>query len=144
MYITKDIYFIHCEEDFLSYIQKHTADYNMNLDNPNPCIFTPDFPLEEIVEEVKKRIPSNDRLCYGFFEDTYVFQYDDCGRVENRPVDFFKVIAFDQENSGLITMYPAKECEELPSINLNYMAPKTYQKKKTLSQIEKFNRRYKR
>lgn len=130
------------EEAFLEHIEKHTADYNMDLDNPNPCIFVPDFPLKSVVSEVKKYIPSDNKLCFGFFEDTYVFQYDGCGRDHNKLVDYFKVIAFNEEDPRLITMCPSTGCEPYPSVDLNYMIEKEKPKVKTLSQIEKFNQRY--
>ena len=130
------------EEDFLEHIQKHTANYNMNLEHPNRAIFAPDFPLESVVQEIKKYIPSDKRLCYGFFVDTYVFRYDECGRYFHKIVDYFQVICFDDGQNHLITMYPAYNCENLPFIDLNYMKEKEKPKVKTLSQIEKFNRRY--
>ena len=38
---------------FLEHIQKHMADYNQDLENPNEFIFTPDFPMDKVLNEVK-------------------------------------------------------------------------------------------
>lgn len=130
------------EDKFTNHILKHTADYNMNLDNPNSSIFKSDFPIENIIQEIKKIIPSNEALYYGFFDNTYVFKYNECGRDKNRLVDYFKLICFHDDNN-LITMYPSENCENLPFIDLNYLN-KEKPKIKSLTQIEKFNRRYKR
>ena len=130
------------EEDFYHHVERHTADYNRDLDDPNPSIFAPEFPLDEVIKEVKTYIPSENKLCYGMFEDTYVFRYDECGRDHNRLVDYFKVISFNDDESHLITMCPSDHCEELPFIDLNYMRKEEKPKQKVLSQIEKFNRRY--
>lgn len=141
-YMMKQIAEFH-EEDFMEHVQRHTADYNRDLDYPNMAIFAPDFPLEDVIQEVKRYIPSEKRLCFGFFEDTYVFQYDACGRDFHKLVDYFQVVCFDDEEHHLITMYPSNNCENLPSIDLNYMKPEEdHPKVKSLSQIEKFNRRY--
>ena len=130
------------EEDFRKHVERHTADYNMDLDDPNPSIFVPDFPLDEVIEEVKKYIPSNKRLCFGMFENTYVFRYDECGRDKNKLVDYFKVICFNDDETHFITMCPSNYCEELPYIDLNYMKQVEKPKQKVLSQIDKFNQRY--
>ena len=48
------------DDEFLKHVERHTADYNMNLDNPNSSIFASSFPLENIIEEIKKLIPTSD------------------------------------------------------------------------------------
>ena len=67
------------EEDFKDHIKKHTADYNQHFDEPNKLIFNPDFPLDAIIEETKKYIPSAKKTHPGFYEDIYIFKYDQCG-----------------------------------------------------------------
>ncbi len=130
------------EERFREHVNRHTADYNMELDDPNPSIFVPNFPLDDVIEEVKKYIPSDYRLGYGMFENTYVFRYDECGRDKNKLVDYFKVICFNEDESHFITMCPSNYCENLPFIDLNYMRQEEKPKIKVLSQIDKFNQRY--
>lgn len=133
------------ESDFLCHIQKHTADFNKDLDNPNSSIFNSEFPINQVIENIKNYIPSSKRLLTGFYEDTYVFKYDYCGRENNKITNFFKVVCFHDTNN-IITMYPSLNCEELPYINLNYLIETTNKeiiKVKKLSQIDKFNQRYK-
>lgn len=132
------------EEDFKNHIKKHTADYNRFFDEPNKLIFNPDFPLNDVIEEIKKYIPSSKKICNGFYENIYSFKYDECGRVNNSTVNYFKVIVF-HNTAKFITMYPSNECENLPYIDLNYMIKdKKEPKIKIKSQIEKFNQRYRR
>lgn len=131
------------EDNFLKHILRHTADFNMDLDKPNSSIFVPSFPINKVLEEVKKHIPSEKGLGYGFFEDTYVFKYNECGRNKNKIVDYFKVICF-HENNNLITMCPSEDCENFPYTDLNYLVKEDKLKVKSLSQIEKFNKRYRR
>lgn len=131
------------EQDFLSHIKRHTADYNMNLSTPNPSVFASDFPILKVIEEVKKNIPSDKGLGYGFFDDTYYFKYDDCGREKGKLVDYFKVVCF-HDTFDLITMRPTDECEKYPFTDLNYLIDDNKPKVKTISQIEKFNKKYRR
>ena len=51
------------EKDFLSHMKKHLADYNKDLDDPNPVIFSPDFPIDKVVKELKSIVP-NDKRTY--------------------------------------------------------------------------------
>ena len=129
------------EGKFLEHIKKHMADYNMGLDKPNDNIFAPDFPIEKIVSEAKKYIPSDKGLFPGFLEDDYVFKYDSCGRDRNRVVDYFKVICF-HNTSDFITMCPVYGYERYPYIDLNYIKKDDDIKIKRRSQLDKFNSRY--
>ena len=99
------------EGDFLYHIQKHTADFNKDLDTPNPAIFNTEFPINQVIESIKSYIPSSKRLFTGFYEDTYIFKYDCCGRVDNKSTNYFRVICFHDTNN-IITMYPNIGCEE--------------------------------
>lgn len=134
------------ELDFLFHIRKHTADFNKDLDISNPAIFNSDFPIDNVIETIKSYMPSTKRLFTGFYEDTYIFKYDCCGRVNNKSTNYFRVVCF-HDTSNIITMYPNHGCEELPYIDLNYLNKSTCMtnsKTRTLSQIDKFNQRYKR
>ena len=132
------------EESFREHIKKHEADYNFDVENPNPAIFTPDFPMDNIIDEIKKYIPSNKRMFLGYFDDAYYFKYDNCGRVNNKLVNYIKVICF-HNTVNFITMYPTSEGEKLPVIDLNYLKEKDdHIKVKTMSQIDKFNKRFNR
>lgn len=132
------------ESDFIDHIQKHLADYNMNVDEPNKNIFSADFPINEVIAEIKKHMPSNKRLFAGTYDDTYIFKYNNCGRDNNKSVDYFKVVCFHDTNN-MITLCPSSNCECLPYVDLNYLIRNNeVPKVKRLSQAEKFNQRYKR
>ena len=130
------------EDDFLDHVRKHLADINMDLDNPNKNVFVPEFDLNKVLKEIKKYIPSTNRLCLGFFENIYIFKLDNCGRENNKLVNYFKVVCFNN-TSNIITMVPVSKCENLPFIDLNYLIEKEEFKVKRLSQTEKFYKKYK-
>ena len=132
------------EEDFLNHIKKHLADYNKDLTEPNKNIFVPDFPIQEVLEEVKKYIPSNRRQCGGFWEDSYIFKYNECGRENHRLVNYFKVVCFHDTNQ-MITVCPVEEHAYENTIDLTYMEKKReYKELKKKSKVDRFNRKYKR
>ena len=128
------------EEDFIHHIKKHTQDFNKNLDNPNSSFFTSDFPLIDVINEVKKYIPSNKGLFRGFIEDEYTFKYMACGKYKNKMVDYFIINAFHNTNQ-YITMCPTDNANERNYIDLDYMIKEKVQTKR-LSQIDKFNKKY--
>jgi hypothetical protein len=98
----------------------------------------------EIVEEVKKNISFDMKLSPGFLDESYVFKYDNCGRVNNKLANYFKVICF-KGTKDIITMYPALDCEHLPCVDLNYLIEnKKVNDKKRPSALDRFNQRYKR
>ena len=132
------------EEDFMEHIKKHLADYNSNLDEPNKNVFVPNFPINEVVEEIKKYIPSNKMLCTGFWEDVYIFKYNECGRANNRLVNYIKVVCF-HNTKDFITILPVSDCENLPCVDLNYLIKEDKQPEtRRMSKVDKFNQRYKR
>lgn len=128
------------ESDFLEHIKEHQADYNQDKDQPNTNIFLPNFPINEVIEETKKYIPSNKGLFPGFFENVYIFRYDSCGKENNKLVNYFKVICF-HDTKDYITMVPSSGCEYLPYEDLNYLV-KEEAKFTRKRQIDKFNQKY--
>ncbi len=130
------------EEDFLDHIKKHLADYNMDLEYPNPVIFSPDFPLEVVLKEIKNIIPNDIGTNFSFYNNFYVFKYDNAGRINNKAVNYFRVITLNGTNK-LITMYPLECGENLPYIDLNYLNS-IYQKPrvKVRNRIDEFHNRY--
>jgi len=132
------------EEAFRDHIKKHEADQNIDLDIPNETIFSPDFPIDKIINEIKKYIPSDKRLFPGFFDDIYHFKFDNCGRVNNHLTNYFTVVCF-HNTTNFITMYPGADCQKLPYVDLNYLKEnKDELKENRPSQIDKFNRRFNR
>lgn len=133
------------EEDFRDHIKKHLADFNENDRNISVSYFSPNFPVDKVIGEIKTLIPSDKKLHFRFIEDMYIFKYDQCGRDCNRIVDYFKVFTFNNTQE-FITMCPSTDCENLPYVDLNYLKEKEEPKvlTKRISQIDKFNNRYKR
>ena len=68
-------------EEFKKHIRKHFPGYKANGYERVYGKFLEEFPLDEVLEEVKKYIPNEERgYCFGFYEDCYYFKYDDCGK----------------------------------------------------------------
>ena len=95
-------------DDFIDHIEKHQAKYVMDTDTANLNTFNLEFPLEKVLEEVKKNIPSDKSLFVGFIQDRYTFKYDGCGRINGKLVDYFDVVTF-HNTTDFITMYPTDE-----------------------------------
>ena len=131
------------EEDMVDHIKDHLAYYNPTMEKPDPNVFVPDFPISSVIEEVKKIIPNEKKLCCGIIDDIYVFKYDFCGRDNNRITNYFKVVCF-HDTCNIITIFPIYGVEKLPYIDLNYLVchEDVPAKTKVLSQRDKFNRRY--
>lgn len=121
--------------------------YNQNIEEPNPNLFTPNTDVLKITEEIKKYLLSDKRIYPDFIDDVYIFKYDNCGTVNQKSVNYFKVICF-HNTKNIITMCPVNDNLNIPYIDLNYLNQENIQeqsnpKVKRLSQIEKFNQRYK-
>lgn len=127
------------ESDFLDHVQKHLSEFNAGKEEPNKNIFSSEFPFEKVLEEIKKHFLSSPRLNTGFFEDSYIFKYDGCGRADDRFVDYFRVICF-HNTKNIITMCPVPNMYNVPFIDLNYISE---EKPKKISQIDRFNKRFK-
>ena len=131
------------EEDFIDHIKKHEADYNENDKEISTAFFVPDFPLEKVIEEVKKRMPESVCINHGFSSNYYYFRFDECGRHSDKLVDYFRVGAFNGTDK-LITMFPTDKVMVKDVIDLSYLKEdENTPKVKRMSQIDKFNQRYK-
>lgn len=129
------------EEDFYDHIKRHLSGTEDSINNS--CVFETEFPIKSIVEEMKKHMPSDKRLFWGFYDNIYFFKYDSCGKVDNKTVNYIKVICLDDTNN-IITLCPVVGNDNLPHIDLNYMKEEEFAKVKRISQIDKFNQRYSR
>ena len=130
------------EKDFFENIEKYLENYMSDLNTPNKKVFISDFPIEKVIEETKKYVPSNKCLFSGNYENVYVFKYTNCGKDNNRTANYFKVVCF-HNTQDYITIFPCADCENLPYVDLDYLINTNEMPKvKTLSQIEKFNKRY--
>lgn len=129
------------EKAFREYIKKHLYEHNIDTDEPNESIFKENFPIDEVITEVKKYIPSDKKTCIDFFQNLYTFKFDECGRYKGKVINYFRVKTFNNTQQ-LITIYPATNAENFDYIDLNYLNKKENVKIKTKSQIEKFKERY--
>ena len=131
------------EEDFEQQMRsRFQPDEQRNLKDP---LFAPDFPIDEILVEVRKYIPSPCKLYTGFYDNEYIFRYDGCGTENNKLVDCFKVITF-KDSDKLLEMFPTDkytgmEYNGMP-IDLNYLRKKDNVQclAKTMNHIDRFDR----
>lgn len=138
------------EKDFIEHIQRHLAEYKGYDRQSGDPVFAVGFPIDEIIKEARKYIPSNRKLYTGYYENTYLFRYDGCGRERNETVDYFRVVTFDRSGE-IFEMYPTKGYVDLKPnkepVSLNYMRSVGQPGKpsgpvKQLSRSEKFIQRY--
>jgi len=106
----------------------------------NSAVFNEDFLLEETYYKLRNMLPIEGRMFDNIIESSYIFRYENCGRVGSRRVDYLEVITL-QNSNDIIMIYPYENkerisCEDLTPIKED--VPKV----KRLSQIEKFNQRY--
>ena len=126
------------EERFLDHIKKHL--YGNEEEEKSDLIFDKDFPLDKVIVEIKKNIPSSERLYPGYLNNAYYFKYDNCGTADGEETNYFCVITF-HDTDKIISMYPKKKPMNIPFVDLNYLKE---EKTKRLSQIDKFNKRFNR
>ena len=133
------------EEDLIDHIKKHEADFNMNDKEISRAFFNHDFPIHEVMKEVRKNFKKENIIYSGFIDNTYTFKYDQCGRNRDKITDFFEVVTFS-DTSNIITMYPVQISRNKNYYDLNYLreTKEDHLKEKKLSQIDKFNKRYNR
>lgn len=131
------------EEDFRIHIKKHLANDAINMEEPSNSIFVPDFPIDRVIKEIKKYIPSNKCTYPGGIENMYIFKYDECGRDNYHMTDYFKVYCF-HNTKEFITITPSTIKEiNFSYVDLNYLKKDTKTPVKRKSQIEKFYQKYK-
>ena len=129
--------------EFLKHLRKHLADNTEELEEYSDALFKPGFPILDVILETRKYIPSDKKMLTGYFDNKYVFKYNECGRNGKVICDFFEIVTFDN-TKNYITMYPIIKGEKLPHIDLNYMIEKKEEPKiKRMSQIDKFKQKYK-
>ena len=131
------------EDEAIDHIKRHHGENDETKDGEG--FFMTSFPLEEVLLEVKKYIPSDKAMYPGFGDETYYFKYDNCGRNNRRVNNYFKVVCING-TSDIITMYPINFGEHVPHIDLNYMIPKEKYEDANgpvrNSRIDRFNKRW--
>lgn len=122
---------------------KHVIDNHFNMEDKNKILFTDDFPLYEVYDLIKKRLPHTDVIHSSPITEISYFKYDGCGRINYKSVDFIRVTAMSDSNQ-LITMFPYENKGITPYIDLNpfFLYENDLSRVKVLSQTEKFNQRY--
>lgn len=120
---------------FRNHIQKH-----FTLKTQDNSVFSENFPLEKVLEILPNYLKTPG-LFYDYVADKYIFRLDGVGSAGGMDTDLFKVITI-HGTDHIINMYPTLEGTYTNSIDLNPIFNKGYSRK--LSQIDKFNQRYKR
>ena len=128
------------EEDFKNHVKKHLVGVESE-EEKSKVLFNEDFDFDKIYTEIKKF--KNENLCIyrGFFDKAKYYKYDNCGLVNGKLTDYFRVIEFI-DTGDFITMYPCIPGENLPNIDLNYIKEDKNTNVRRLSRVEKFNEKY--
>ena len=126
--------FNYSDEEFLSHISKHM--YSRVEDYDVISTFNEDFPFDKVFYEVKKKILFSKAYYFGTYED--VSSDVTIGKIS----DYFLVITFHNTNK-YISMYPCNSSSNFNYVDLNYLKIPSTSNVKRLSQIDKFNMKYK-
>ena len=102
------------------HIGKHMPRGNEDRDVPNTNIFVESFPVDDVLCEIEQYLTDENAVYSGLIEDDFYFKYDDCGKEENKYVNYFKVVCL-HGTKKIITMLPVANYNELSYIDLNYM-----------------------
>lgn len=129
---------------FLKHLKNHMCESETS---DKISVFYLDFPMEKVLEEVKKYLMAEgvEKIYSGYFEDLYVFKYDNCGKDnKNKKTDYFSITTFHNTEAILnMNPYPYKPIKHDISIDLNYLKEEEFSKVKRKSAIDKFNEKYK-
>ena len=127
------------EEDFLDHMKKHLMSYES--EEKSPAIFYETFEFKKVLNEIKNKANECFYVYRGFFEKTCYFKYDNCGTVDGKIVDYFRVVSF-RDTGDLITIYPTEIGENYPCIDLSYLIEENKGNVRKLSRSEKFKQKY--
>ena len=126
----------------LEYQKKDFIDkFNKELGKGDTSFYT-DFDLEKVYDSMYDHLQTGEALHKSFVTDTYYFRYDNCGMVNGTPTDYFVAVVF-RGTSKILEMHPAKPINDLIYEDLNYLNKNNKSKVKRVSQIDKFNQKYK-
>lgn len=138
-YTIKQI-FSYDEERAIEHISKHMN----NFDCKDVLCFCSDFPLKDVYHQIRNLLPLETDVDYysGFFKKVNIFKYEGNGRNFRKSIDYIKVVSI-QDTNKIITMYPYPNDAKLSYTNLDVDIKKEDSSKvKRISQIDKFNQRY--
>ena len=135
--------FTYDEKRFIEHAYRHVIGKNENdiYTSDTDGFFYEDFPLEEIISEVKNNLPNDKKANLGFIENRYYFKYDNCGIAGKVRTDYFCIITYHNTNN-FITIFPVKDSGSFEYVDLNYLNQNNNKIVKKMSQIEKFNSKY--
>lgn len=115
----------------INHIQKHKEENNNKL---NHTIFNSNIDIESLYNYVLDNL-NDDNFVINSFIDVYILEYPNVGSDNNKILNYLKVITLPNSKK-IITMYPYDKY-----VNESYIKPKN-EKTKTLSRIDKFNKKY--
>lgn len=104
----------------LDYMRMHIKKHFMRDSRDSYNVFVNSFPIDIVLEEIKKYLVDENAFYGGLMEDIYFFKYDGCGKVVDTYSDYFKVVCY-HGTTNIITMLPITEYSELTVIDLNYI-----------------------
>ena len=128
------------QDRFIEFVKNHSVE-EIAEEEENFIHFKPEFPLEEVVEEIKKYIPSKTRKNGKYITNEYLFRYSGCGALDGNECDYFIVTTLN-DSDHFMTMHPVSELGDVGYVDLNYLKNKGEAQVKSLSRIDRFNRRY--
>ena len=135
-YFLKQIVFYQ-KDAFFSHIGK----YLYTSDGGRKNQFRKNFPIKEIYNKIINLIPNEFKINDSTLINSYIFKLDKCGFVDGRVVNYFRVITIANTNQ-ITTMIPYENRERLAYTDLN-LDDVLEVKIKKISQVDKFNLRYK-
>ena len=106
----------------------------------NNYTFNEDFLLEDVYYKLRELLPLEEKYYNRIIENSYIFKYDNCGRVNGKRVDYLEVVTL-QGSNDIIMMYPYENKERISCIDLT-IEKEVVSKVKRISQIDKFNQKY--
>ena len=131
--------------DVPNYFLKQIVDYDKErlFTHIKNFHFNKDFNIEKIYTRITEEIPNMTPYNEGLLTKSYIFKYDKCGYYQEMLVDYFKVYTLIDSNN-ITTMFPFNNTSRLNYLDINDLRYKEDKVKvKTISQIDKFKKRYK-
>lgn len=131
------------EEPLKTSLVNHSYEFAMQKNGYVEYFFRKEFPMDEVIKELKRVLPSEEGFFTGTVEDSYFIRFDQCGYHTKNIVNYFEVICLHNTNK-IITMCPTANKNPAKYIDFNHLnALKTEEEKpKQKSRIERFNQRY--
>ena len=130
--------------DVPTYFLKQIVEYNKErlFLHIKSIPFNSELNIQEFYSRVSQEIPNMNPYNEGFLTKSYIFKYDKCGYNKGIVVDYFKVYTLI-DNDDITTMFPFDNSSRLNYVDINDLRYKDKESNvKTLSQVDKFKKRY--